>query len=51
MATLDPDTETGVRVLEEESNTVSSWGGSPPKQEFLERVQNGSPTTGSDGDR
>ncbi|TYT60934.1 VOC family protein [Natrialba swarupiae] len=37
MATLDPDTETGVRVLEEESNTVSSWGGSPPKQEFLEK--------------
>ncbi|WP_254533085.1 VOC family protein [Natrinema gelatinilyticum] len=36
MATVDPDAETGVREIDKESNTVSTWGGVVPTKEFLE---------------
>jgi catechol 2,3-dioxygenase len=36
MATVDDDAETGVREIDREENTVSSWGGVEPTPEFLE---------------
>ncbi|MWV38457.1 VOC family protein [Natrialba sp. INN-245] len=36
MATVDPDAETGIREIDRETNTVSTWGGVVPTKEFLE---------------
>jgi catechol 2,3-dioxygenase len=37
MATVDDGAETGVREINREDNTVSSWGGVEPTPEFLEK--------------
>jgi catechol 2,3-dioxygenase len=37
MATVDEDAETGIREISRTDNTVSSWGGTEPTPEFLEK--------------
>ncbi|MCW8173574.1 hypothetical protein D8S78_23195 [Natrialba swarupiae] len=41
MATVDPDAETGIREIDRETNTVSTWGGVVPTKEFLGGIVDG----------